>query len=74
MTTKQKADYLVSLFEITAHPKIDMDKQISKTCALKCVDEIINSHKSKREDMSITINAIEQIEYWNKVKSEIEKL
>jgi len=74
MTPKQKAEQLVALFEITAHPTIDMDKQISKTCALKCVDEVLNSHKVKRDEMSITLYAIENIEYWSKVKDEIAKI
>ncbi len=43
MTPKQKANFLVALFEITAHPNIDMDKQLCKTCALKCVNEIIDN-------------------------------
>lgn len=41
MTPKEKAQQLVEKFEITAHPFIDVDKQLAKTCALKCVDEML---------------------------------
>ena len=32
-TPKQKANYLVALFESIAHPNIDCDKQFAKECA-----------------------------------------
>ena len=43
-----------------------MDYELSKQCALICVDEIIKTYHSPMDD--------EQIEEWQEVKNHIEKL
>ena len=44
----------------------------AKQCALICVDEIIESHETKKAFKKMY--PIEFLEYWQEVKQEIEKL
>lgn len=67
-TPKQKAAYLVALFESIAHPTIDCDKQFAKECARRMVEQVNN-------DVLIGIDlASTWGDYWEQVKQEIEKL
>jgi hypothetical protein len=75
---KQKATYLVALFESIAHPTIDCDKQFAKECARRCVDEITKNnpmievkYKIGKIDHRTNTNAIG---YFDEVKQEIDKL
>lgn len=61
MKAKEKAEYLLELFE---YELIEQKKQY----ALKIVDEILN-----RKNFLISI-PLKDIEYWNQVKEEILKL
>jgi len=66
-TPKEKAEELISKFDkLFANSYLN----INKNCALICVDEIIKEHtfiyyKPEYEDI---------INYWNKVKEEINKI
>jgi hypothetical protein len=42
-------------------------KELSKECALKCVDEILKCHMWK-------YNSVEPYKFWQQVKQEIEKI
>ena len=71
MTPKEKAEELYSkmyggtpIRAVIA--EIEEDKQCAKQCALIAVDEIINTYHSPMDD--------EQIQEWQQVKQEIEKL
>ena len=75
MTPKEKAKDLVDKFlpEIRGADRYNynlesMNVFIAKQCALIAVDEIINSRPA------ITDSQIEYQNYWQEVKSEIEKL
>lgn len=61
MTSKEKAEYLLELFQ---YELIEQKKQY----ALKIVDEILN-----KKNFLISI-PLKDIEYWNQVKKEIEKM
>lgn len=80
MTPKQKAEQLVALFEITAHPTIDMDKQISKTCALKCVNEIKQQIGKYYHEVKVSgVIGIDgyfqkQLDFFNEIHKQIEIL
>jgi hypothetical protein len=65
MTPKEKADKLCIDFLIkpnTTDIRFGMDKQLAKQCALIAVDEILK------------INPYKARNYWQEVKTEIEKL
>lgn len=74
MTAKEKALNLCQRFgmagldsEQTEHYTLELS--LAKVCALICVDEIINAidwHEFETPN--------KEIEYWNEVKAEIEKL
>jgi len=67
-TPKQKANYLVALFESIAHPTIDCDKQFAKECARRMVEQVNN-------DVLIGIDLTSTWgNYWEQVKQEIDKL
>ncbi len=78
LTPKQKATQLVALFESIAHPTIDCDKQFSKECARRCIDEIIKNNPML--EVKFKIGRIDHIAntsaigYFNDVKQEIDKL
>lgn len=74
MTPKQKASYLVALFEITAHPTIDVDKQLARQFALKCVDEILKVLEFGGLWIYSEDDTISDRDFWLEVKSELEKL
>jgi hypothetical protein len=81
MTPKQKAGELVALYEIIAHPKIDVDKQMAKLCAYKTVDallvETVLNYDALKQVKSLIGDDTwysERALFWNEVKSEIEKL
>jgi hypothetical protein len=68
MTPKEKADELyVGYWYLTN------DSRIAKKCALIAIDEILNFDlKAKNESQFIIERRIE--EYWQEVKTELEKL
>ena len=74
MMPKEKAEELIHKFAkpIDALHKYPMCYETSKQCALIAVDEII-SLMIKFHGRHIEDN-ISEIEYWQKVKQEIEKL
>ena len=81
MNAKQKAGELVALFEIIAHPKIDVDKQMAKLCAYKTVDALLvetvlnyNALKQVKSIIGDDTWYSERVLFWNDVKAEIEKL
>jgi hypothetical protein len=74
MTPKEKAQELVNKFrEITID---DIDYYQCKPCALIAVDEILNSnpYKISLEGKFLTEHITYDINYWEEVKQEIEKL
>jgi len=71
MTSKQQAEKIVASFEIIAHPKIDIDRQLAKTCALKAVDLIIESNPHDNTGQHFNSSTLH---YWQWVKDEIELL
>lgn len=77
-TPKQKAAYLVALFESIAHSTIDCDKQFAKECARRCVDEIIDTNpffeKRHEQNDCVWYQPESNVIYWEQVKQEIEKL
>ena len=81
MTPKQKAGELVALYEIIAHPKIDVDKQMAKLCAYKTVDALLGETVLNYDALKQVKGLIgkdtwyqERVLFWNEVKAEIEKL
>lgn len=81
MTAKQKASELVALYEIIAHPKIDVDKQMAKLCAHKAVDailmEIVRIYGVLNQIKSLIGDDTwysERTLFWYSVKAEIELL
>ena len=77
-TPKQKAAYLVALFESIAHPTIDCDKQFAKECARRCIDEIIDTdpffEKRHEQNDCVWYQPESNVIYLEQVKQEIEKL
>lgn len=59
-----------------ANNKILKDRAIAKQCALICVDEILEATKIKQHTMSRSTIQFKWVysEFWQKVKTEIEKL
>jgi len=71
MTPKDKADELIySFYRIIPLDKMTIDFQISKKCALIAVDEIIKA----LPPFTYGLQFVAKIEFWNKVKKEIELL
>jgi hypothetical protein len=77
-TPKQKANYLVALFESIAHPTIDFDKQFAKECARRCIDEIIDTdpffEKRHEQNDCVWYQPESNVIYWEQVKQEIDNL
>lgn len=69
MTAKEKA---IELVDKMYSVNFKIDSHTAKKCALIAVDEIILVIDSGRYLQLITY--IEQLNYWNEVKKEIEKL
>jgi hypothetical protein len=75
MTPKEKAKELISIYWKT---KIEtphvreyiMSKELAKQCALIAVDEIYN----EIDDNYDTLHSSDRKQYWQEVKTEIEKL
>ena len=77
MTPKEKAEDLVSDYHVLINPHeiIHDNYNKAKQCALIAVDEIINSHNGIKDFLFSEIGyLITSPEYWQEVKSEIEKL
>lgn len=75
MTPEKKAKKLVEKFnEFLPHSYIQ--NEYAKQCSLICVNEIISEVKNGRKMDWILERkeGREYVEYWNKVKTEIEKL
>ena len=68
MTPQQKAKELVNKLILSRNAQDDywMCEDLAKQCALIAVDELLNIIGNK--------NSWEEYEYWNQVKTEIEKL
>lgn len=77
-TPKQKAAYLVALFESIAHPTINCDKQFAKECARRCVNEIIELQPKKEFKYQIGNiehrTFIQDIDFLEQVLIEIDKI
>jgi hypothetical protein len=71
MTPKEKAGELVDKFSDLEDGEMYIGK--AKQCALIAVDEILKS-VPKQPSISITMPHFEATAYWEKVKSELEKL
>lgn len=63
MTAKEKAIELVEKYSTFSLRNWYEDNEVSKQCALICVDEILN-----------ILFQHHKIDYWKEVKQEIEKL
>jgi hypothetical protein len=84
MTLQEKAKELVAKYQnidIEIGGQYDgyltMNLQDAKQCALVAVDEILKASPSKpieSDNGSYSSDIIESIEYWQEVKTEIEKL
>jgi hypothetical protein len=68
MTPKEKAEELINKYFNFIY--LDLDYEQSKQCALIVVDEILGDI----DDSILHPQNKEAIEYWQKVKKEIEKL
>lgn len=70
MTSKEKAKELVDKYILLVPEHFGgMDLELAKQCALICVDECLKIERKKDMDFSKR-----NIEYWQEVKQEIEKL
>jgi hypothetical protein len=81
MTPKEKADKLCIDFLMKPNNtdiRFGMDKQLAKQCALIAVDEIIDASPTnplKSSYIELYSDMVDEcIEYWQEVKTEIEKL
>jgi len=72
MTPKQKAEelYKKMLFCYQGH----IDEYTAKQCALIAVDEMLNYFSKETFMMAYPEIAISEVEYWQKVKKELEAL
>jgi hypothetical protein len=69
MTPKEKAKELISKFTFLTYPESDAKFYNPKQCALIAVDEILDAidwHKFETPN--------KEIEFWQEIKQEIEKL
>jgi len=76
MTPKEKAEELVSKYEICTRPiftllQYDVEKMYNKQCALIAVDEIMKAIPDASDDDSPYNH---ELVYWQEVKQEIENL
>lgn len=77
MTPKEKAEELVDKYfdEIMSFLSDNMKKNNAKKCALIAVDETINTLNFDIRDIDVRGDILlDLIDYWRKVKKEIEKL
>ena len=76
MTPKEKAiDLMAGFYDIKSNePDYGMEREMAKKCALIAVDEILNSNPSYYDYGSNGWVLIDNSEYWEEVKKEIEKL
>jgi hypothetical protein len=76
MTAKEKAIEIVDKFKLDPiKPLCIMHYEHSKQCALIAVDEIINNIPCREEyGSSNGFILIDNTEYWQEVKTELEKL
>jgi len=68
MTPKEKAIDLIYKYDFTSC----MSEEQVKQCALICVDEILNQYNNCKFDYKILYE--QESEYWQEVKTEINKL
>ena len=69
MTPKEKALFMMALFQTIHHHTIDCDNMFAKECAKRTIDEIIDAidwHKFEVPN--------EQLHYWQEVKKELEAI
>lgn len=62
MTPKEKALFMLALFQTIHHPTIDCDNMFAKECAKRAIDVIIENCQVGR------------LRYWHAVKKELEAL
>jgi len=76
MTPKEKAiDLMAGFYDIKSNePDYGMEREMAKKCALIAVDEILNIIPCCEEYGSNGWVLIDNSEYWEEVKKEIEKL
>jgi len=72
MTPKEKADLLFNKMDMIIYTDQDNWKSQCVRCALVVVKEILDVYESLDEDADIMFKT--EIDYWEEVKSEIEKL
>jgi hypothetical protein len=69
--TKEELKYKIKALElIVSFQEIGLTKEQAKQCALICVDEIIETFIPKNNKKY----KCDEIDYWQQVKTEIEKL
>lgn len=74
MTPKEKAEELVRKNFLKLQIKMGKDRyDEAKQCALIAVQEILQSEKTAYPHQYIEVGAVFE-QYWNEVKTEIEKL
>ena len=73
MTPKEKAIELVSRFLTYSNQFYDNDIRDAKECALIAVEEILPIIQSYEDALSASQKS-DELEYWQEVKQEIEKL
>ena len=76
MTPKEKAGELVDKFWKSCYDKHDIAKLVkadAKRCALIAVDEIINGYEFDSLDIEHK-RIMDNINFWDEVKQEIERL
>lgn len=67
MTPKEKALFMLALFQTIHHPTIDCDNMFAKECAKRAIDEIIKA-------LTELCGGIKEVAYWQEVKKELEAL
>jgi len=72
MTPKEKAKELFDKFFKSTHPYYDLEN--AKKCALIAVDEVQQLIKDLSSCKNRFIYIIDEMNYWQEVKQEIEKL
>lgn len=71
MTPKERALFMMALFQTIHHPTIDCDNMFAKECAKRAIDEII---KAIDFDWMEIQNLDREHAYWHEVKKEIQAL
>lgn len=76
MDSKQKAEELVTKMQWSSWKTADYlhKDDEAKQCALICVDEIIHESLKLEFKLNKSGNVTRNIQYWQQVKTEIEKL